>query len=588
MPLTVLSLKKNLCHSKDFGFWIFDFGLLVADLQSATNTWWIAIRQAITNHPIQNPKSKIQNPIAVALIAFTVYLFTLAPTITWQHGGADSGELAAAVATLGIPHPPGYPTYVLLGYLWTALPLGGDLAYRLNLLSAVGAAIASGLTAATILDWGDFQNPKSKIQNILSPALGENEGKGGLEKEKNYQSKIVHSTEDSIGAVMGGLLLAFAPITWSQAVITEVYAPGLAVLSLLSWLLLSKITYNTNTSQNLKSKIQNPLAGLIGGLGFGILPQIVLVIPGALGLLYWRTKRIPYSLFLYFLLGLTIFAYLPLRAAAHPFVNWGDPTTFSRFWAVVTVAQYHQYASLLTPWEWLSRLVDSLFQLGQALSWTGLGLAVLGGYALWHSERDKLGYILSLTGLTILFRTSYPVMGNIVYLLPALYGLALLAGLGTTWLLTKAQPHIGQIGVILLSLGFMLTLGVRVIRLAPQLNLSHDDQAARFGEQVFTALPPNTHSGTSAIIVSTLDETTFSLWYWQALGERPDVLVVDKRLMAYDWYQNQLKQRHPDLNFNQLVTKINRINKVKSNFDSSDNHGLFYMFNEKLELQIVN
>src|SRR5207253_272577 len=81
----------------------------------------------------------------VLLLTLACYLRTLAPTITWRHGGGDGGDLAAAVAAFGIAHPPGYPAYVLLGHLVAALPLGGDLAYRLNLLSAAGAALAAAL-----------------------------------------------------------------------------------------------------------------------------------------------------------------------------------------------------------------------------------------------------------------------------------------------------------------------------------------------------------------------------------------------------------------------------------------------------------
>jgi hypothetical protein len=137
--------------------------------------------------------------IGVTLTTFAVYLCTLAPTITWSHGGADSGDLAAAVATLGIAHPPGYPTYVLLGHVWSWLPLGDDLAYRLNLLSATSAALAAGLAVLTITYLG-------RQQKLTKLPL-------------------------AIGVIMGGLFLAFAPLTWSQATITEVYAPGLAVLS---------------------------------------------------------------------------------------------------------------------------------------------------------------------------------------------------------------------------------------------------------------------------------------------------------------------------------------------------------------------
>ncbi|MBC8446777.1 MAG: DUF2723 domain-containing protein, partial [Chloroflexi bacterium] len=75
-------------------------------------------------------------PLAVFLVAAAVYGCTLARTFTWRHDGADGGDLIAAAATLGVPHPSGYPTYLLLArlFLW-ALPLG-EPAFRVHWLSA--------------------------------------------------------------------------------------------------------------------------------------------------------------------------------------------------------------------------------------------------------------------------------------------------------------------------------------------------------------------------------------------------------------------------------------------------------------------
>ena len=56
-------------------------------------------------------------PLALLIISFAAYYATLAPTITWAHDGADGGDLITAAYTLGVAHPPGYPTYVLLGKL---------------------------------------------------------------------------------------------------------------------------------------------------------------------------------------------------------------------------------------------------------------------------------------------------------------------------------------------------------------------------------------------------------------------------------------------------------------------------------------
>ena len=52
---------------------------------------------------------------ASGIIALGLYLLTIAPDLTWANASLDGVELVTASATLGIPHPPGYPTYVILG-----------------------------------------------------------------------------------------------------------------------------------------------------------------------------------------------------------------------------------------------------------------------------------------------------------------------------------------------------------------------------------------------------------------------------------------------------------------------------------------
>src|SRR5262249_17394696 len=66
------------------------------------------------------------------------YVRTMAPTVY----PLDSAELTTGAYTLGIVHAPGSPTYMLLGHLFARLPIG-DVGYRLNLMSAVSAALAA-------------------------------------------------------------------------------------------------------------------------------------------------------------------------------------------------------------------------------------------------------------------------------------------------------------------------------------------------------------------------------------------------------------------------------------------------------------
>ncbi|MGI8970673.1 MAG: glycosyltransferase family 117 protein, partial [Dehalococcoidia bacterium] len=91
------------------------------------------------------------SPAAVAgllgLAAFVVYLRTLAVSIVW----GDSPELTAAAFNAGIPHPTGYPLYMLLAHAFMRLVPVGSIAYRMNLLAALSAGIAVALIYRLLL-----------------------------------------------------------------------------------------------------------------------------------------------------------------------------------------------------------------------------------------------------------------------------------------------------------------------------------------------------------------------------------------------------------------------------------------------------
>src|SRR5262245_62207104 len=88
---------------------------------------------------------------AAGLAALWVYVLTLSPTVAWMNQGEDSGDLLAASATLGIPHPTGYPLFVLLGRLASLLPLG-SVAFRINLVSALAGAAGVFFLARLVLE----------------------------------------------------------------------------------------------------------------------------------------------------------------------------------------------------------------------------------------------------------------------------------------------------------------------------------------------------------------------------------------------------------------------------------------------------
>jgi hypothetical protein len=65
-----------------------------------------------------------------------IYVMTLAPSVTFW----DAGEFIAAARSLGIPHPPGTPIFILALNTWARLWWFLPHAVATNLLSAVCSA----------------------------------------------------------------------------------------------------------------------------------------------------------------------------------------------------------------------------------------------------------------------------------------------------------------------------------------------------------------------------------------------------------------------------------------------------------------
>jgi tetratricopeptide (TPR) repeat protein len=141
------------------------------------------------------------------VVSFAVYFYTLAPTLTLE----DSGELAVAGDFLGVPHPPGYPIWTIISWIFTKIfafvTFRGqpNPAWSIGLVSAVFGALAAGVTAMLICRSGsDFLHQSREALHTANQAT---------------ENLIC-----GIGGVVGSLLFAFSPVMWSQSTIIEVYS----------------------------------------------------------------------------------------------------------------------------------------------------------------------------------------------------------------------------------------------------------------------------------------------------------------------------------------------------------------------------
>jgi len=468
----------------------------------------------------------------VVVITFMTYLLTLAPGLTWAHDGADGGDLATAVANLGIPHPPGYPTYILMGRLFAHLPLG-DLAYRLNLMSAVMATLAVlGVYLSLIILLSRFSSAPFRWR--------------------------------AVAAASTALMIAFSPTFWSQALITEVYALNALFVSILIYLsLLSTIKRRSNLGIS-------TLSAYLFGLSLGNHITMVLLLP-VLMLSFWRiggrlvcpSSRRDYLIVLIsFALGLSIYAYLPLRAAAKPMPNWGDPVTLDRFIWMISGGPYRQFVFGLPISHLPMRIAAWAGQLFAQFGVLGVLLGLLGFWRLLERARMWVLATLISTVLYSIYAIGYNTTDSYVYLIPSYIIFALWIGHGISEVgrylkdivLRKSDNRRGPkpITVESLALAVVIILPFSFLwKNYHSIDLHNDREAATYGETVMTSVPAK------AMIISASDAHTFALWYAQQIAyRRPDVIVLDRDLLQYDWYVNDLSVRHPDLSVPATDTTI--------------------------------
>lgn len=422
-------------------------------------------------------------PFIPVLILGVCYSLTIAPDLTWAHFSADGGDLISAAATGGVPHPTGYPLYLILARGFQYLPVG-NLAFRTNLLSAV----CTILTALILYLY------------------------------------LSHQLQSRPLSFLGAMVYGLAPFVWGQALVTEVYALHGLLLMLCLFVL------------DLRSA---KIIGWVRGFVFGVAATNHLTAIMMFPLLFLgdeeRLFASPALLFkrgIGVLCGLSLYLSLPIRAFFAPPVNWGDASTVDGFFWLVSGQIYQQYPFSLPLTDVIERFRAFSGLLLEQYTWLGALLGIYG--VISPSSRRTLIPTLWMGTVFLMFSVFYGSSDSQVNLLPVWLAFAIWLVYGLRDLLSLIPKNSR---LQLFAVGFLIIAEMlRIPSLFSSVDVSKDLRAHDFINHAMQTLPQD------SLVFVDGDEQIFSLWYAQfALNQRLDLAIVAKGLLPYQWYRKNLR-----------------------------------------------
>jgi transmembrane protein TMEM260 (protein O-mannosyltransferase) len=505
----------------------------------------------------------------VTLAVLILYLVTLAPsTAMW-----DTSEYIAAAYTLGLPHPPGNPLFVLIGRVFSIIPLfGPNVATRINVLAALCSAVSAGMwfliTERVLVGW--------------------------------FPQRWQRITGGAIAAAIG----ATAFTVWNQSVVNEkVYTVSLVGIAIISWLM---IRWSDDPDGRRADRIL-VLVAYVLGLGYanhmgGMLAApaaaLAVVVRRPRTLLRWRLLLACVGALIF---GITPFAIQPIRAAWNPPLNEGEPTacrtglhfactfskgTYDAFMYNFNRGQYGKpdLSDRQAPftaqvdmwwfyfkWQWLR---DPQLKNQVAQGVLGGLFLVLGLFGAWvHFQRDRRSfwyfgtYMLTVTLILIYYlnfkygSSQSPELGDSVarevrdrdyFFLWSFSAWGVWAALGLMYIWENLAALFGTVETRYARQTVVLPSRESLLKTTPILLLA--------GIPLFTNLHTAPRRGQTytrdfahdlldsvepyGVLVTVGDNDTFPLWYAQEVeGIRKDVVVANTSLLNTDWYTRQIVRR---------------------------------------------
>ena len=454
----------------------------------------------------------------VVVFAFGIYFRTMLPST----GFWDTGEAQTVPPTLSIFHPTGFPTYEILGWLWTRVPVG-EVAWRMNLLSAVCVALAGGF-----------------VTLIAGHLIAE-------------RVRVVRAA----AAGIAGAAFAFASEPWENATRADVHAVNVLFVAVVIWLLFTWRAAERAGSRRAGAWLVGAAATF--GVGIGAHPLVGLLAFGiAIWLFvvdrrFWRRWRLILACAAVLAIGVVVpYGLLWLRAISDPEppLFYARPDTWDRFRYLVFAEQFSSlFREFRSP---LSDLDLKLADVERVLSvqfvppaWlvVAIGAAIVAARSL-----GTFAVLLLIVLGNVVYSMNFRDGDIDRYYMPSIVVLAPLLGVALATIATACSTAAAEVGRRLATtragrrraaaVAGALVLGLGVV--APAASLvtgyeAHDESGNRDADawvaSVHELLPPN------SVVVSWWSYST-ALWHHRwVLGERPDITIIDERDILDDGYR---------------------------------------------------
>jgi hypothetical protein len=183
----------------------------------------------------------------VFLITFIQILLTLQPSVSFW----DCGEFIASAYSLQVPHPPGAPLFLIIGRIFTMIPFGINIAFRMNMVSVFSSAFSIFflyLIAVKLIENYRGKEPKNFLEGIST----------------------------YLAAAIGALSFSFSDTFWFNAGEAEVYASSTFLFAFIAWLIM---LWNEKADEKDNEKYLLMIAYLVG-LSTGIhLMSVLAIVP---------------------------------------------------------------------------------------------------------------------------------------------------------------------------------------------------------------------------------------------------------------------------------------------------------------------